>query len=306
MSKDEKPQNKNSELKEGSRELATIQDAAGFVASYANKLVGSDRAQQFYAQVAVMARQNEKIAQATPESLLNAMMACVHLDLMPNTPEQLAYIIPYWNKKTGKYEVQFQIGYQGLLDLARRSGEIVALNAELVYAGDEFDVELGTERKITHKPDFEVDRTDYSKVTHAYVTSILTGGQKGFHVMTRKQLDKIKESAKASSTDAPWSKWPEEMAKKTVVKNAAKVALPKSRKDNRLALATHIDSLAEAGRLKVDTKGEIIEGEAVDQDAAKAERVKRIKNAEATREKMESGDHTPQAVESADEETKKK
>lgn len=285
----------NEEVKQAVNALSTIQDVADYVVRYANKLLGKDRAQQFYTQVSIMARNNPNLAKATPESLLSAVMACVHLDLMPNTPENLAHVIPYFNGGSKQFEANFQIGYPGLLDLARRSGEIVSVNAELVFEGDTFDVELGTERKLTHKPDLEVDRTDYKKVRFAYISAVLTNGQKIFHVMTRQQLDKIQATAKAQSTDAPWQKWPEEMAKKTVFINAAKIALPKSRKDNRLAKAAHFDNLASGGKLKVTDYGEIIEGETVDKETENELRVKRIKAAEKARDAKSN--KKPKAVE---------
>ncbi|HLG77025.1 MAG TPA: recombinase RecT, partial [Ktedonobacteraceae bacterium] len=162
--------------------------------------------------------------------------------------------IPYGEK------VQFQVGYSGLLLEARRTGEVMTIDAELVFEGDEFEVTFGTDRRIIHKPSFDVDRTNYNKVTHVYATAKLTNGEHPFMVMTKKELDKIRTSAKASSTDAPWHTWPERMAIKTVYKRLSKV-LP----SERMQRAAELDSLAEAGKLKFDReKGEFIEGELAD------------------------------------------
>jgi recombination protein RecT len=270
------------------RALADLRDAGEMVQKYAHNLLGKERAQQFATHIAIMAQKEPKIRNAKPESVVAAMMACVHLNLMPNTPEGLAYIIPYGN------EIQFQVGYKGLLKLAQRSGQIKSLNAELIFEGDEWDVDLGTERKLTHKPNFDVDRTDYSKVTHAYMSAVLINGEKVFEIMTRKELDKIKDSSKAKSTDTPWHKWPAEMAKKSVVKRGTKL-LPSSDEDTRLQYAAVFDSWGEAGKLNF-RDGEIIEGEAVAaEDAAEARR-KRIQAAEAKRKELTNGNHKPSAV----------
>ncbi len=268
--------------------LADLRDAGEMVRKYAHNLLGKERAQQFATHIAIMAQKEPKIRNADPQSVVAAMMACVHLNLMPNTPEGLAYIIPYGNA------IQFQVGYKGLVKLAQRSGQIKSINAELIFEGDEWNVELGTERKLTHKPNFDVDRTDYSKVTHAYMTAVLINGDRVFEIMTRKELDKIKDSSKATSTGTPWDKWPAEMAKKSVVKRATKL-LPSSDEDNRLQFAAVFDSWGEAGKLNF-RDGEIIEGEAANaEDAAEARR-KRIQAAETKRKELTNGNHTPTAV----------
>lgn len=234
----------------------TVTEVSDLVLKYARRLVGDARAQQFYAQVFLMAREQPKLATATPASLLAACMACVHLDLMPNTPEQYAAIIPYNNRKLGIVQAQFQIMYKGLVELAYRTGQVDAVHAELVFDGDEFEWALGLDRKLVHIPSPDIDRTDYGKVKAAYTTVELANGTKVFDVMTRNELDKVRKSAKAKATDAPWAVWPEAMAKKTVVKRIHKL-LPKSAKDKRLELATLYDSLAEAGKLAVGAKGQI-------------------------------------------------
>ena len=76
--------------------------------------------------------------------------------------------------------------------------------------------------------------------------------------------------------------WPEAMARKTAIKRAAKL-LPKSTKDNRFAMAVEMDSLAEAGKLRIDrTTGEIIEGEAVGPSQETVDAIDNASNAART------------------------
>ena len=58
---------------------------------------------------------NADLAQSTPESFLGALLTSAQLGLECNTPLGQAYLIPYRNK--GVMETQFQVGYQGLIDL---------------------------------------------------------------------------------------------------------------------------------------------------------------------------------------------
>lgn len=266
-----------------------LKSSAETIEKYARNLIGSDdRAKEFFVQVAIMGRRDPNIANCSPDSFIAAMMACVHLDLMPNTPEQLAYIIPY-----GK-QAQFQIGYKGLLRLAYRSGEIRRVSAELVYEGDMFDYVLGMEPRLEHTPSLDVDRTDTKLITHAYAIIKLANGEILITVMTRKELDKIKDFAKASSTDAPWNKWYAEQARKTVLKRALKLA-PTSIEDNRLTLATQYDSWAEARKLKF-ANGEIVEGDEQPKADAIAERRAKIEAAEAEVIKVQDDEFEPTVV----------
>lgn len=258
--------------------LTPFQRATGMIRSFAEKLVGDDRAKQFATTLSLASKQQPKFLQCTEESIVTSMMACVQLDLLPNTPEQLAYLIPY-NSKGGMI-LQFQVGYKGLIRLAQRSNQIKSMAVELVFEGDKFKVKLGTNRQLVHEPNFDVDRTDYSLVTHAYCTAVLTNGEKVFEVVTRKELDKIKNSSKAQSPDSPWNTWPAEMAKKSVIKRAAKL-LPSSSEDNRLVVAAQLDSLAEAAKLKYQD-GAFIEAPADPEEEA-AERKERMAAAEAER-----------------------
>lgn len=234
-------------------QLLPVQKVQADVMKFATALFDKERASEFATRVALIARDNDKLRDAivkNPDSFLTAYMASVSLDLMPNTPEALAYIIPYGDK------VQFQVGYKGLIKLARRSGEIKTIAAELVFQGDEFHATLGTDRRIVHEPDFDVDRTDYKLVTHAYGTARLANGEDVFVVMTRKELDKIQATVKSSGTDTPWKQWPERQAIKTVLKRLCQV-LPQS---SEMQKAVAYDSLAEVGKLRM-RDGEIIEGE---------------------------------------------
>lgn len=167
---------------------------------------------------------NPKLASCTPKSFLGAMMSAAQLGLEPNTPLGQAYLIPYKNK--GVDEVQFQVGYRGLIDLAYRSGEVEMVQAHVVYENDDFECQYGLEPKLAHKPS-DINRGDPVKVYAVFKTK--SGGY-GFEVMS---IDDVKEHAKKYSKayGSPYSPWAtnfEEMAKKTVLKKVLKYAPMKS------------------------------------------------------------------------------
>lgn len=167
---------------------------------------------------------NPKLAACTPKSFLGAMMSAAQLGLEPNTPLGQAYLIPYKNK--GVDEVQFQIGYKGLIDLAYRSGEVELVQAHIVYENDTFECEYGLEPKLTHKP-ADKDRGNPIKVYALFRTK--SGGY-GFDVMSmddvRRHAEKYSQAYKSGFS--PWKTNFEEMAKKTVLKRVLKYAPLKS------------------------------------------------------------------------------
>ena len=167
---------------------------------------------------------NPKLAVCTPKSFLGAMMAAAQLGLEPNTPLGQAYLIPYKNK--GVDEVQFQLGYKGLIDLAYRSGEVELVQAHVVYANDTFECEYGLEPKLVHKP-ADKDRGEPIKVYAMFKTK--SGGY-GFEVMSmddvRIHAEKYSQAYKTGFS--PWKTNFEEMAKKTVLKKVLKYAPLKS------------------------------------------------------------------------------
>lgn len=168
---------------------------------------------------------NPKLAACTPKSFLGAMMSAAQLGLEPNTPLGQAYLIPYRNK--GVDEVQFQIGYKGLVDLAYRSGEVEVVQAQTVYENDKFECEYGLEPKLVHVP-ADGDRGEAVKVYAMFKTK--SGGY-GFEVMSMEDCRKhamAYSQAYKNGYSSPWSTNFEEMAKKTVLKRVLKYAPLKS------------------------------------------------------------------------------
>lgn len=158
---------------------------------------------------------NTKLQQCDPMSFIAAMMQSAQLGLEPNTPLGQAYLIPY-----GK-QVQFQIGYKGLLELAQRSGKIKTLYAHEVRENDTFDIDYGLNQTLTHKPLLKGNR---GEVIGYYAVYHLDTGGNSFIFMTK---DEVLEHAKRFSktyNSGPWQTDFDAMAKKTVIKQLLKYA----------------------------------------------------------------------------------
>lgn len=160
------------------------------------------------------------LAECTPKSFLAAMMNAAQLGMEVNTPLGQCYLIPYRNH--GTLEVQFQLGYKGLIDLAYRSGEVQSIQAHTVYENDEFEFEYGLEPKLRHKPAKE---NRGAPIAYYAIFKTKTGGY-GFEVMSIADVQQHRDqfSKAAERGFSPWSTNFSEMAKKTVLKKVLKYA----------------------------------------------------------------------------------
>ena len=165
---------------------------------------------------------NEKLQECTAESFLGSMMQAAQLGVEPNTPLGQAYLIPYRNK--GMMEVQFQLGYRGMIDLAYRSGEVQNIQAHEVYENDTFEYELGLNPKLRHVPALK----DRGNVILYYAVFKLTNGGVGFEVMSKEDVEAFAKKKSKTYGTGPWQSDFDAMAKKTLVKRLLKFAPLKS------------------------------------------------------------------------------
>jgi len=192
-------------------------------------------------------RKNPKLAQCDQTSFLGAIMQLASLGLEPGGALGHAYLLPFDKRqkvggqwKTVGTDVQLIIGYRGMIDLARRSGQIVSLEARTVHARDHFEVELGLDSRIVHRPDWTAQ--ERGPLTFVYAVAKLRDGGVQFEVMSRAEIEGIRAQSKAKD-NGPWVTHFDEMAKKTVIRRLFKY-LPVSIEIQR---AVGLDEQAEAG-----------------------------------------------------------
>lgn len=195
-------------------------------------------------------RKVPKLGACDPMSFLGAVIQCAQLGLEPGNALGHAYILPFDKRekvggqwKTVRTEAQVIIGYRGMIDLARRSGQIISIDARAVYEGDKFECMLGLDPKIDHVPDWQnPSRADPAKLRFVYAVAKLKDGGLQFDVMSRAEVEGIRARSK-SADNGPWVTDFPAMALKTVVRRLFKF-LPVSIEIQR---AVGLDELAEAG-----------------------------------------------------------
>lgn len=187
------------------------------------------------------------LLECTPLSIVRASLQAAELGLEPGSSLGEFYLVPFRNRKTNEMEAQGIPGYRGLIALARRSGEISNLFAEVVYQGDSFEVEFGLDSKLVHKPSWSDGRESAANLMFVYAVARFKDGSYQFAVMSRSQVDGIRRRSKASDS-GPWVTDYEEMAKKTVIRRLAK-QLPLT---VELGRALALEAAAEAGEMDAD------------------------------------------------------
>jgi recombination protein RecT len=135
--------------------------------------------------------------------------------------------------------LQLIIGYRGYLELVRRAGSVKLVYTDVVRYGDNFKVFRGTDPKIHH----EAATGERGAMSHVYAVLKNEHDELDFEVMSLSDIEKVRRVSKSGDNPrAPWRTWPEEMARKTVLRRLLKRA-PMSPEDRALvAKAEQVDS----------------------------------------------------------------
>lgn len=155
------------------------------------------------------------LKQCTVPSVLGGVMQAAQMGLEIGVLGQ-CWLLPFKNK--GQYEATLVVGYQGLVDMMYRSQIVDKVFAEVVREHDEFSYCYGTNEHLTHRP----CEGEPGKVIGAYAYAVIRG-KTHFKYVPMQEINRHKAmSPSGSSSYSPWTKWPEDMYRKTALKLLAK------------------------------------------------------------------------------------
>lgn len=235
---------------------------------FTSALPSTIKPERFQAMVITAVNTNPKLMTCDPLSVVAAALQAAQLGLEPNTALGQAYLIPYEEKRkiNGVWQVvrtvcNFQPGYRGLITLAFRSGELQCLDAQEVYANDDFEFQYGMDMNLRHVPATQNRKQPGEKPTHYYAVYRLKNGGRGMAVMTYEDvLDHARKFSKTynktkGAFSGPWDDNFDEMAKKTVLLKLLKY-MPMAT-DSPLARAMNADNVSFTGQLTSDNTPQI-------------------------------------------------
>lgn len=137
-------------------------------------------------------------------------------------PGRDCHFLPFNDRKKGGKVATYVPNYFGVLLSLDRTGKVKDAFAHPVYDGDEFVCDH-LARHYSHVPAFTcTPPRAQGKVRFFYACIVLINGEKHVEPMTLDEIDAVRRRAPAHD-DGPWVSDFNEMAKKTVLKRAAKM-----------------------------------------------------------------------------------
>ncbi|GAB3884482.1 recombinase RecT [Terrabacter terrigena] len=209
-------------------------------------------AKQIVRDVLTALSKNPDLHKCTHASVLGGAMTMAQLGLRIGVLGH-GWLVPFWNRKAiwietlddgstrerrGAWEAQLIIGYQGLVELAHRSGQIQSISARTVHEKDYFAREYGVDEKLVHRP---AAGPRGEPVAYYAVVRFANGGT-SFYDMTRAEMEVYRDryamaKTKEGKVVGPWATEFDGMAKKTCVRQLSKF-MPKG---TDLAVALAVD-----------------------------------------------------------------
>lgn len=166
-------------------------------------------------------KKSEYLQQATADSVLGSIMLAAQLKLEIGSALGHFWLTP--RREHGTWVCVPIVGYQGLIELAYRSGRVLRVETFLVREGDYFEYGANSERGrfFDWKP---ADRESTRPWTDAVVTAQISGGGVVWETLPK---EKILARRPDKWDRGPWKTHEEEMARKTLVREVSPY-LPKS------------------------------------------------------------------------------
>ena len=183
------------------------------------------------------------LRECTEQSKMLALSDCAKMGLFPDPNLGHVYLVPFNNKyreaggDVWRKEVTVIIGYQGMIELARRSKMITAVHSFIVREGDEFTHWIDEDGPhVRHVPELDISKP----ISHAYCIAKLTSGEKQIEVMPIAEVEKHRARSKAKDS-GPWKTDYPAMVRKTPIRVGRKF-WPQS---PELAFAGALDDVAD-------------------------------------------------------------
>ena len=101
-----------------------------------NNVVGGKNGTRFISSIVSAVQTTPALQECTNPSILSAALLGEALNLSPSPQLGQYYLVPFNNKSKGCKEAQFQLGYKGYIQLAKRSGVYKKINVISIKEGE--------------------------------------------------------------------------------------------------------------------------------------------------------------------------
>lgn len=167
---------------------------------------------RFFAALKVSLLNAERIASnSTDASLYTACSKCAQFGITPGLLQEC-----YFSSREA--QIEFQLGYKGLIALARRAVPNLHIEANIVRGEDTFSYTLGSQPTVNLSQNPDADPED---IRFAYVKLSFPDGITHLSVIDREHVKKRMQCSKGiGSPSSPWTKFQREMWLKTAIRDA--------------------------------------------------------------------------------------
>jgi recombinational DNA repair protein RecT len=164
--------------------------------------------------------------------IINAIYKCASYDLFLDGQE--AYLMINFDKNSNTTKCKLGLMTSGMIKKLYKSDIVKFIHIDIVYDEEDFEYFLSHDGyNFKHKPDYKlrhnlsefdedgVEKKNYiyNKMLLAYVRYVLNDGTVKIHVCDKNYILKCKKTSKMPNI---WNSWPEQMIKKTVIRNSIK------------------------------------------------------------------------------------
>ncbi|HDZ13882.1 MAG TPA: hypothetical protein ENH60_03150, partial [Pricia sp.] len=168
---------------------------------------------------------NGYLRKGTKESLLKSVISVAQTGLTLNPIAKEAFLIPRYNNVSKSIQIGLEPSYVGLVKLLTDTGSVTSINTQLVYAEDEFQINLAADDPVRHIPALK----NRENLIGVYSIAKLATGEKQVEWMEISEVHKIRDTSesykswkKDSGKSTIWNTYYGEMVRKTVLKRIYK------------------------------------------------------------------------------------
>jgi len=191
-------------------EFKSLVNTKDMVKRMATTCGGKEAAGQFMASMLDLYEGDNYLQNCDAQKVLMECLKAASLKLPLVKSLGYAYVVPYKSTPT------FIIGYKGLVQLALRSGQYTALNADCLYEGEEVSF-----NRLTGQMSIIGQATSNKAVGYFAYFKLVNGFEKAMYMTTEQVQEYARKYSKAYNS-GPWQTQFDSMAKKTILRQLLK------------------------------------------------------------------------------------
>lgn len=191
------------------------------VKSQINKVIGGNNGDRFVSSIISAVQANASLKDCTSPSIVSAALLGYSLKLSPSPQLGQYYLVPFYNRKKGVSEAQFNLGYKGYIQLALRSGQYKKLNVLAIKEGELINYNPLDEEIEVKLIDDEEERENAKTIGYYAMFEYLNGFKKTMYWSKAKMEShalKYSQGYKAKKGYTFWEKDFDSMAYKTMLR----------------------------------------------------------------------------------------